>query len=128
MAQGRQATGIEVFRPLSRTVATRSRDPEPVEESSTGAWLMGASAALLAVGFAAVQGYAIVAATGGDFALARTLALVAIVGTIITGLLGAVALLFGFGRRWGAIALVLSVLANPLALTRILGFLDTIST
>ena len=127
MAQ--KTAGIEVFRPLSRTVATRSvSSPAPVDDSSNGAWLMGASAALLAVGFAAVHGYAIAAASGGDFAVARTLAMVAIVGTIITGLLGIVALLFGFGRRFGAVALVLSILANPLALTRMLGYLDTIST
>jgi len=120
MAQ--RTAGIEVFRPLS------SRSAAPVEQSDGGTWLMGASAALLALLFAAVHGYAIVAATGGDYSIARTLATVAIVGTIITGLLGLVALLFGFGRRWGAVALVLSVLANPLALTRLLGYLDTISS
>ncbi|TBN58440.1 hypothetical protein EYE40_14140 [Glaciihabitans arcticus] len=124
MAQ--RTAGIEVFRPLSRSVTSRSA--APAEQSDSGTWLMGACAALLALLFAAVQGYAIVAVGGGDYSIARTLATVAIVGTVITGLLGLVALLFGFGRRWGAIAVVLSILANPLALTRILGVLDTISS
>ena len=120
MAQ--KTAGIEVFRPVA------FRNAAPIDQSDSGSWLMGASAALLALGFAAVHGYAIVAAAGGDYGFARTLATVAIVGTILTGLLGALALFGGFGRRWGAVALVLSILANPLALTRILGYLDTISS
>jgi len=79
--------------------------------------------AVLAAGFFAVlHGVAVGAAAGGDNTTATVLAWTVIVGTIATLLLGVVAVVSGRGRRWGALAVVLSLLANPFVLMRVLGF------
>ena len=128
MAQSRQASGIEVFRPLGRgaVVSTTARGTVVGEEPRRSR-MLGVSAALLAPLFAAVHAGAVVAASGGAFEQATALATLAIVGTAITGVLGLIALVLGFGRRAGLVAVVLSALANPIVLTALLGWLDTVT-
>jgi hypothetical protein len=126
MAQARQPTGIEVFRPLGRgaVVSTTARG-DVVGEEPRRSRLLGVGAVLLALVFAGVHAGAVIAASGNEFERATTLATLAIIGTGITALLGLTALFAGFGRRAGLVAIVLSLLANPLVLTALLSWLDT---
>ena len=84
--------------------------------------LPGLLAVVAAALFAVMHGAAVAAASAGDFATATVLAWTVIVGTIATLLLGAASVVLGRGRRWGVLAIALSVVANPLVLTRVLGF------
>ena len=70
--------------------------------------------------FAIVHIVAVVTATAGEFGAATTLAWVAIIGTTATLLLGIAAVGLDRGRRWGAVAIILSFVANPFVLVRIL--------
>jgi len=115
-----QSRGIEVFAPLGRSTAT-APDVEPRASAH-----LGFSATVLAAGLLFVLGYAIAAAVDGDADRATTLAWVAIAGSIVTGLMGAVALVGGFGRLWGLTAIVLSVIANPTTLSLLLGFFGSL--
>lgn len=65
---------------------------------------------------------AIIIATGGDYGLSTTLAYGAIGSSVLAVLAGLVAAILGFGRRWGVIALVVGVLADPVVLLGILRF------
>ncbi|MCU1542440.1 MAG: hypothetical protein JWM50_305 [Microbacteriaceae bacterium] len=82
----------------------------------------GLIAVVGAAAFAAVHIVAIVEATSGNYSGATTLAWVAIVGTTATLLLAIAAVGLDRGRRWGAVAIILSLVANPFILVRILGF------
>ena len=115
-----QSRGIEVFAPLGRNIATVP-DAEPRASGH-----LGFSATVLAAGLLFVLGYAMVAAVDGDAGRATTLAWIAIVGSIVTGLMGAVALVGGFGRLWGLVAIVLSIIANPTTLSLMLGFFGSL--
>ena len=107
--------GTEVFRTNSRVAFV---DEEPVDARKTAH--LGFSATVLAAGLLFVVAYAVMASAGGDFEKGTVLAWVAIVGTILTGLMGAAALVMGYGRLWGFVAVVLSLVANPVTLTAIL--------
>jgi len=108
--------GTEVFRSTSRV---RFVDEEQVDSAKTAH--LGFSATILAAGLLFLVGYAVMAAADGDFEKGTVLAWVAIIGTILTGLMGAAALVLGYGRLWGLAAVLLSVVANPVTLTAILG-------
>ena len=131
--------GIEVFGPQPRPARTRTprppgsrRGPRAPREPRGGLRAngsgLGVLALVLALGFAAVHTVAILTAADGDFALASQLAVVAIVGTVITLVLGVIVVVIGAGRRWGVAAALLSVLANPFALRHILDFFGTLTT
>ena len=111
-----QSRGIEVFAPLGRNIA-KVPDAEPRASGH-----LGFSATVLAAGLLFVLGYAMVAAVDGDAGRATTLAWIAIVGSIVTGLMGAVALIGGYGRLWGLCAIIVSIIANPVVLRLILEF------
>jgi hypothetical protein len=115
-----QSRGIEVFAPLGRNLA-KVPDAEPRATAH-----LGFSATVLAAGLLFVLGYAMAAAVDGDASRATSLAWIAIVGSIVTGLMGAVALVGGYGRLWGFVAIVLSVIANPTTLQFILGFFGSL--
>ena len=111
-----QSRGIEVFAPLGRGLA------KVPEEDTRATAHLGFSATVLAAGLLFVAGYAVSAAVAGEDGRATSLAWIAIIGSIITALMGAVALFGGFGRAWGLVAVVVSVVANPVALRLILEF------
>jgi hypothetical protein len=125
--------GIEVFGRQPR--ARRPRAPKPGIDGPPGDTSgdgtrsrgqgLGLLAVLLVLAFAVVHVVAIVVATGGGYVLASQLAIVAIVGTIITLVLGIGTFVLRAGRRWGAVAVVLSIVANPIALRYILDFFGT---
>lgn len=81
-------------------------------------WLALAASVLAIVADAA----AIVTASGGDYAAGTVLAWVAIVLTVIGFVGGIVAAILGRGRRWGVIAAILAVLANPWIMRMVLEF------
>jgi len=111
-----QSRGIEVFAPLGRGLAK-----VPDDDNRATAHL-GFSATLLAAGLLFVVGYAVAAAVEGDEGRATSLAWIAIIGSVITALMGAVALFGGFGRVWGFVAILVSLVANPVTLRLILEF------
>lgn len=115
-----QSRGIEVFAPLGRNVA-KVPDAEPRATAH-----LGFSATVLAAGLLFVLGYAMAAAVAGDSGRAATLAWITIIGSIVTALMGAVALVGGYGRLWGLVAIVLSVIANPTTLQLILTFFGSL--
>ena len=78
--------------------------------------------------FAVVHVVAVVVATGGGYVLASQLAVVAIVGTIITLVLGIGTFVLRAGRRWGLVAIVLSIVVNPVALRYILDFFGSLTS
>jgi hypothetical protein len=66
---------------------------------------------------------ALVLADNRSWGAATVLAQVATVGTIVAFVVGAAAVILSRGRRWGIAAVVLAVVANPIILTKVLGFL-----
>ena len=64
-----------------------------------------------------------VAASGLEFERATALGWTAVVGTAVSALLGLIALIGGRGRRTGALAVVVSAVANPVILTALLACL-----
>jgi hypothetical protein len=112
--------GIEVFRSLGST--TVAQDDEPTRTAH-----LGFSATLLALGMLAVFIYAETSAVAGEASRATTLAWIAIVGSTITGVLGAIALFGGFGRRWGVAAILVSIVANPTAVIAILDLFGSLA-
>lgn len=84
--------------------------------------LVGILALVVAVAAAVLQGVGIGVATGGDYPLASALAYGAIVASILAFVAALVAVLGGFGRRWGVAALVIAVFANPVVLLALLSW------
>jgi hypothetical protein len=66
---------------------------------------------------------ALVLADNRSWVAATVLAQVATVGTIVAFVVGAGSIIASRGRRWGIVAVVLAVVANPIILTKVLGFL-----
>lgn len=99
--------------PEIQTVGQRVRGP-----------LVGIGALGLAVAGGVVHGVAVAVGTGGDGAGATILAIVAIVLTAAAFLAGLVAVVFGFGRRAGVVAMVLALVANPVVLLTVLRWVE----
>ena len=118
--------GIEVFGRQPRARRAPAETPAtggaPAESSRARGQGLGVLAVVLVLAFAVVHVVAVVVATGGGYVLASQLAIVAIVGTIITLVLGIGTFVLRAGRRWGLVAIVLSIVANPIALRYILDF------
>jgi len=118
--------GIEVFgrQPRARRapVETPAAGGDPGESARSRGQGLGVLAVVLVLAFAVVHVVAVIVATGGGYVLASQLAIVAIVGTIITLVLGIGTFVLRAGRRWGLVAIVLSIVANPIALRYILDF------
>jgi hypothetical protein len=86
----------------------------------------GVLAVVAALVFAVVHVVAIAEAAGGNYRSATILAWIAIGGTTATLLTGVAALVLDRGRRWSAVAVILSLFANPFVLTQILRFFDPV--
>jgi zinc transporter ZupT len=85
--------------------------------------LLGQIALGLSLLLLATDVVALVLADNRSWAAAIVLAQVTTVGTIVAFLVGAVAVIMSRGRRWGISAVVLAVVANPIIMTKVLGFL-----
>lgn len=78
-------------------------------------WI-GLVSVILAAFLIVLEGVAIGIASGRDWATATALAwaVIGLMGVSLVG--GIVAVIFNLGRRWGAAAIVLSVVGNPIVL------------
>jgi hypothetical protein len=104
----------------------RPLDQEPdlaTESRRHPSGLLGRIALGLSLLLLATDVVALVLADNRSWAAATVLAQVTTVGTIVAFLVGAVAVIMSSGRRWGISAVVLAVVANPIILTKVLGFL-----
>ena len=79
-------------------------------------WIPGVTALALALVGAIVQVVAIASASALNWELGALLAQVSIGLNIAATLVGLLAVILNRGRRWGVIAMVLGVIANPLVL------------
>ena len=86
--------------------------------------LLGPLAVLVAAVSAFVTAAAVSVAAGGDFSTGTALSWSAIVGTAIAFVIGAAAVVLARGRRWGVVAMVVALLANPLVLRLLLGLFE----
>ena len=100
---------------------------EPAVQPAPAAPRLGLTAVVLAAAFGVLVGVAVAAAAEGDQATGTALAWFAIVGTVFTFALGVAAIVLHRGRRWGVVAIILSLLANPWILTQILSFFATLT-
>ena len=89
---------------------------------------LGAVAVVLCLFFAVIVGCAVSVAWAGDDATGSVLAWFAIVGTAVTFVMGAAAIVTGRGRRWGVVAVVSSILVNPWIMTQLLTAVGTLTT
>ncbi|MGK2936245.1 MAG: 1,4-dihydroxy-6-naphthoate synthase [Solirubrobacteraceae bacterium] len=103
--------------PEIQVVAKRPRTP-----------FVGIAALAVAVVTAVVHGVAVGVASGGDLSAGTVLAVVAICLSVLAVVGGLVALIGGFGRRWGVAAIVLGALANPVVLLALLGWVQSIAS
>lgn len=104
--------GIEVFGRAPR----RRADPPPREHRSR----LGSIAALFAAATVAGTTVGILSAMAGRYESGILLAYLSTVTSVIALMCGVVAVLTGRGRRFGALAVVVGVLASPPVLTRLL--------
>jgi hypothetical protein len=102
----------------ARPSARPASDPSsaPVRGVMFVGWLALAAAVLAAV----LTGLGVVQVSGGGFVAAATIAWVAIVVSSAAVAGGILAVIAGFGRLPGAIAIALGLVANPFLLTRLL--------
>lgn len=77
----------------------------------------------MAVLLAGVEAVAIAVGSGGQWLAATVLAWLVIVLTVVSFCGGIVAVIRGYGRRWGIAAAALSLIANPLVLLWLFGAL-----
>ncbi|NEM91010.1 hypothetical protein [Galbitalea soli] len=83
---------------------------------------LGIAAFLLAVATVVVVGVGISLALDGQYLVSSLLAYAASIMSVASVIAGLAALALSRGRGWGVAAVVLGVLANPLVLTRVLGW------
>ncbi len=95
-------------------------EPEPTDAPRRGRVLVGGLALLGALAAAIVTGVGIGVAASGLYDLGAVLAWVAIVLSALAVLVGLVAIIVGWGRRWGIAAVILGVVSNPWVLTTVL--------
>ena len=88
---------------------------------------LGVVAVALTLLLAVVVGFAVAVASVGDDATGSVLAWFAIVGTTATFVMGAAAIITGRGRRWGAVAVILSLIVNPWIMTQLLTAVGTLT-
>ncbi|MCU1580284.1 MAG: Naphthoate synthase [Rhodoglobus sp.] len=101
-------------------------EPEPLER--TGTALLGVLALAFAVLTAAALAAGVVMATAGDYRLATVVAYGAIGLSVLAVIGGVLAVILGWGRRWGVIAVIVGVVADPLVLLVVLRFVGGLQT
>lgn len=81
---------------------------------------LGLFAFILVVLLIALEVVGVVLAVGAQYESATLIGHIVTLGTAAPLLLGLAALITGWGRGWGFVAVVLAVLANPLVLNAVL--------
>ena len=107
----------------SEALAPPSAEPlaDRPKRAPVARWLVGATGVLLAVVAGVVQAIAIAQASGLNWERGTLLAWVAIVLSSAAFLVGLAAVILNRGRRWGIVAMVAGLIANPFLLARLLG-------
>jgi hypothetical protein len=106
--------GIEVF---GRPPRRRSRPALPPRRSRLG--IIAAAAGVVTVIGTSIG---ISSAMAGRYESGILLAYLSTGVSVVAVLCGAAAVVTGRGRRWGAVAILLGVLASPPVLTKLLGW------
>jgi hypothetical protein len=101
-------------------------EPAPLER--TGTALLGVLALAFAVLTAAALAAGVVLATAGDYRLATVIAYGAIGLSVLAVIGGVLAAILGWGRRWGVIAVIVGIVADPLVLLVVLRFVGGLQT
>lgn len=83
---------------------------------------IGVFALVLALLLIALEVVGVLLALDGQHDAARLIGHIVTLGTAAPFLLGLAALITGWGRAWGATAVILAVLANPLVLNTVLSW------
>jgi hypothetical protein len=83
---------------------------------------LGITSVALAIVTIVVMAVGLATSLRGEFEAGTTLAYVATGMSIVAVLGGLSAVLMGRGRGWGVVAIVLGLIANPLLLTKVLGW------
>jgi hypothetical protein len=109
--------------PLETTLPLDQEPELATEARRHPSGLLGQIALGLSLLLLATDVVAIVLADNRSWTAATVLAQVTTVGTIVAFVVGAVAVIMSRGRRWGISAVALAVVANPIILTKVLGFL-----
>lgn len=90
--------------------------------------LVGIISIAVAVIAAIVHGVAIGVGSSGDLPMATVLAYIAIALSMLAVIGGLVGLVAGFGRRTGAIAVAVGILANPVVLLAVLRWVEAFAS
>lgn len=101
-------------------------EPAPLER--TGTALLGILALAFAVLTAAALAAGVVMATAGDYRLATVVAYGAIGLSVLAVIGGVLAVILDWGRRWGVIAVIVGIVADPLVLLVVLRFVGGLQT
>jgi hypothetical protein len=91
------------------------------QEKRRAPWLLGAIAVVLAVAAGVLQVLGIIQASGLNWQRGTLLAWLAIAVSSAAFLTGLAAIILNRGRRWGVVAMIAALVANPWVLARLLG-------
>lgn len=106
------------------TQPTEMPPPEQEEKRQPRSpWLIGVIGVLLAVLAGILQMLGIVQASNLNWERGTLLAWLAIGASVAAFVVGLVAVIANRGRRWGIVAMVAAVIANPWVLAQVLGAL-----
>lgn len=113
--------------PRTRARSTSKRDNDWLEDWSVSdedverrPLPIGLIALIIAVLFVALEVTGVILALDGQNAAATLIGQIVTLGTALPALLGLAAVITGWSRGWGALAVLISVLANPLVLNSVL--------
>ena len=119
--------GIKVV-PMFMEGEDEPAEEEPAPLERTGTALLGILALAFAVLTAGALAAGVVMATAGDYRLATVVAYGAIGLSVLAVIGGVLAAILGWGRRWGVIAVIVGVVANPLVMLAALRFVGGLQT
>src|SRR5690554_3865222 len=96
---------------------------QPVRPKRRAPWALGVIGVILAITAGVLQVLGIIQATGLNWQRGTLLAWLAIGVSAVAFLVGLVAIILNRGRRWGVVAMIAAVIANPWVLAQLLGSL-----
>jgi len=96
----------------------------PRAKRRSAPWVLGVIGVVLAITAGVLQVLGIIQATGLNWQRGTLLAWLAIGVSTMAFVVGLIALVLNRGRRWGAVAMIAAVVANPWVLTQLLGWLS----
>ena len=127
-ADARQATldGEPVGERMPRSAASTTHNTTGAGVLRRARWLLGAFSLAFAALTVVLLVTGLTLAFGKDYAASTSVGFAAIASSIIGFIMGGAAVIMQRGRALGLVAVVVSVLANPVALTQILGWFGAV--